>query len=281
MEASQLTQGPLDQAPQPAGARRVNPVSAFLAEAGHLAGFAAGALLALGGILRYAAEVLRQAGILIFGSAILVVGMQLVIGGECALFGSYFTRAYGANGYIGLVTSICGVREMVPYMFGYVFAAKVGCGLVAELGSMRISEELDAMESLGIDPMRFVVATRIAATWLCVPFLFFASLAVHTLANYLVVVVQIAEVSQGGWEGAHWFFQSPVDVLYSLTKVMAMATTIVVVGMYYGYRARGGPIGVGAATARSMVLNLVLIHMIGGTLTMLFWGFDPRYPVGG
>lgn len=259
----------------------VVPGAGAIREAGQLGAFSVAAVRALRGCLHYAAEVLRQTALLIFGTAIVLIGMQLVIGGECALFGSYFTRAYGANGYVGLVTAICGVREMAPYMFGYIFAAKVGCGLVAEIGSMRINEEIDAMAVMGIDPMRYIVATRLLAAWLFIPFVFGAGIAVHMLANYLVVVLQIQEVSQGGWEGAHWTFQTPIDIAYSMIKALVMGTAIVLVGMFYGYRARGGPSGVGAATARSMVVNLVLIHVIGGTLTMVFWGFNSNLPVGG
>ena len=76
-------------------------------------------------------------------------------------------------------------------------------------------------------------------------------------------------------------FQNPPDLLYSLIKSMSMATVIVLVGCYYGYNAGGGPVGVGTATAKSMVLNIVLVHLVGMIGTQLFWGANPRAPIGG
>ena len=92
---------------------------------------------------------------------------------------------------------------------------------------------------------------------------------------------QIGEVSSGGYSLVFSMFQNPPDLLYSVIKGMAMATVIVLVGCYYGYTASGGPVGVGTATAKSMVLNIVLVHLIGMLGTQLFWGANPRAPIGG
>src|SRR2546423_782302 len=78
-----------------------------------------------------------------------------------------------------------------------------------------------------------------------------------------------------------WMFQNPPDLLYSVIKGMVMATAIVLVGCYYGYNAGGGPVGVGTATAKSMVVNIVLVHLIGMLGTQVFWGANPRAPIGG
>jgi phospholipid/cholesterol/gamma-HCH transport system permease protein len=78
-----------------------------------------------------------------------------------------------------------------------------------------------------------------------------------------------------------WQYQNPVDFLYSLTKAIFMATAVVLVGCYYGYNASGGPVGVGQATAKSMVLNLVLVNLIGMLGTQIFWGTNVRAPIGG
>jgi phospholipid/cholesterol/gamma-HCH transport system permease protein len=250
-------------------------------EAGEMAAFAGRAVAEVPGSFRYFSEILRQAGILIVGSAAIIWFMEFIMGLECGIEAHYVLRGYGATIYSGVFTSWCGVREMGPYMWGYILAAKVGCGLVAEIGSMRINDEIDAMESLGLNPMRYLVATRLVAAWVTFPIIYLVGLAFHFLANYLVVVVQIGEVSQGGWEQVHWAFQNPTDILFSEVKIMLMGTAIVLVGMYYGYRAKGGPVGVGNATARSMILNLVLIHIIGSLGTMVFWGLSPNAPIGG
>jgi phospholipid/cholesterol/gamma-HCH transport system permease protein len=254
---------------------------AIVREAGDLAWFSVQAVLRSAGASRYFAEVLRQCAILVTGTTLIVVGLVMVIGGECGLFAVYLLRPLGAASFAGAGTAICGVREMWPYMFGYVFAAKVGCGFVAELGSMRISEEIDALESVGIDPMRYIVGTRLLAVWLTVPAMYVVAMVFGTIGSYLVVVVQLHGVSYGQWVSLHFATQSVTDNLFSLIKVMCFATTIALVGMYYGFRARNGPVGVGAATARSMVVNLILIHVIGALLTKLFWGDNARLTIGG
>jgi len=175
----------------------------------------------------------------------------------------------------------CDLRELIPYAFGYMMAAKVGTGIVAELGSMRISDEIDALEVMGISSMTFLCATRLLASWLVLPFVYLAGIGAGFLASYLAVVEQIGEVSSGGYGLIFWMFQNPPDLLFSLIKAMIMATAIVLVGCYYGYTAGGGPVGVGTATAKSMVLNIVLVHLIGMLGTQLFWGANPRAPIGG
>ena len=123
----------------------------------------------------------------------------------------------------------CDLRELVPYAFGYMMAAKVGTGIVAELGSMRISEEIDALEVMGFDSMLFLCATRLLAAWIVLPFMYIAAVGAGFFASYLAVVVQIGEVSQGGYSLIFWQFQNPPDLLFSAIKAMAMATVIVLV----------------------------------------------------
>ena len=272
------------QQPGPAsrlGRGLADPLRNSLAEAGNMARFFGRAFAEVPGVWRYSAEVMRQAGILIVGSAAVIWFMEFVMGAECATEANYVLRGYGATIYSGVFTAWCSNREMGPYMWGYIVSAKIGCGLVAEIGSMRINEELDAMEAQGLNPMRYVVATRLVAAWLTFPLIYLVGLTLHELADYIIIVQQIGEVSQGGWELIHWAFQDPMDLLYGQAKIMTMGTAIVLVAMYYGYHARGGPVGVGTATARSMILNLVLVHIIGSLGTMVFWGLNPRGPIGG
>jgi phospholipid/cholesterol/gamma-HCH transport system permease protein len=232
-------------------------------------------------VLRFFGEALRQAGILIVSSTLVIWGLVFIIGLQCGIEGAYFNRAVGAPAYAGVFAAWCDLRELVPYAFGYMMSAKVGTGIVAELGSMRISDEIDALEVMGIDSVTFLCATRLLAAWLVLPFMYIASVGAGFFASYLAVVEQIGEVSSGGFFLIFWMFQNPPDLLYSVIKGMAMATAIVLVGCYYGYHASGGPVGVGTATAKSMVLNIVLVHLIGMLGTQLFWGANPRAPIGG
>lgn len=263
------------------GAGFAGPVRNILTEAAEIGTFFGRTFRELGGVWRYSAEIIRQAGILVTGSAAIICFMLFMMGVVCGTEANYVLRGYGATVYSGVFTSYCAVREMIPYMWGYILSAKVGCGLCAEIGSMRIQDEIDAMESMGINPMRYVVATRLVAAWLVFPFIWILGTAVHFVGNYLVLILQIGEVSQGGWENVHWTFSTPIDFLYSFLKIFVTGTVIVMLGMFYGYKASGGPVGVGNATAKSMILNLILLHVFGAGMTMLFWGLEPNAPVGG
>ncbi len=232
-------------------------------------------------VFRYFGEALRQAGILIVSSTLVIWGLVFIIGLQCGIEGAYFDRSVGTPEYAGVFAAWCDLRELVPLCFGYMMAAKVGTGIVAEIGSMRISEEIDALEVMGISGVTFLCATRLVGMMLVLPFVYLCSIAAGYFASYLAVVQQIGDVSSGGYFLIFWQFQNPTDVLFSVIKAMAMAVLIVLVGCYYGYNARGGPVGVGTATAKSMVFNLVGVHLISMLGTQLFWGANPRAPIGG
>jgi phospholipid/cholesterol/gamma-HCH transport system permease protein len=232
-------------------------------------------------VLRFLGEVLRQAGILIVSSTLVIWGLVFIIGLQCGIEGAYLLRAQGAPQYSGVFSAWCDLRELVPLVFGYMMAAKVGTGIVAEIGSMRISEEIDALEVMGISGVTFLCATRLLASWLVLPFVYLSSIGWGFIASYLAVVQQVGGVSPGGYLLIFWEFQNPPDLLFSILKAMTMATVIVLVGCYYGYTARGGPVGVGTATAKSMVVNIVSVHIVGMLGTQIFWGANPRAPIGG
>jgi phospholipid/cholesterol/gamma-HCH transport system permease protein len=233
-------------------------------------------------VLRFFGETLRQAGILILYSTLVIWSLVFITGlGPCGIEAAYFNQSVGAPTYAGVFSAWCNLREVVPYAFGYMMAAKVGTGIVAELGAMRISEEIDALEVMGVNSMTFLCATRLLAAWIVLPFMYIGAVGVAFLASYIAIVHQIGYVSSGGYLLIFWQFQNAPDFLYSLIKGMFMATAIVLVACYYGYNASGGPVGVGKATAKSMVLNLVLVTLIGMLGTQVFWGANPRAPIGG
>jgi len=232
-------------------------------------------------VFRFFGEALRQAGILIISSTLVIWGLVFIIGLQCGIEGAYFTRAQGAPAYAGVFSAWCDLRELVPYAFGYMMSAKVGTGIVAELGSMRISDEIDALEVMGIDSVLFLCATKLLAAWMVLPFMYMAAIGAGFFASYLAVVQQVGEVSSGGFFLIFWMFQNPPDFVYSVIKAMTMATLIVLIGCYYGFHASGGPVGVGRATAKSMVVNIVGVHLVGMLGTQLFWGANPRAPIGG
>src|SRR5207248_2192509 len=198
---------------------------------GELSSFCADVLgrIVRGRVLKFFGETLRQAGILILSSGLVICGLVFIIGLECGIEGAYFTRAQGTPAYAGVFSAWCDLRELVPYAFGYMMAAKVGTGIVAELGSMRISDEIDALEVMGLDSMTFLCATRLLAAWMVLPLLYIASIGAGFFASYLAVVQQIGDVSSGGFFLIFWMFQNPPDLLYSVIKGMTMATVIVLV----------------------------------------------------
>jgi phospholipid/cholesterol/gamma-HCH transport system permease protein len=257
------------------------PVAGALGELGELSRFAGRTAVATPAATRYFAEVLRQAALLITGSAVVLLAMQFVIGMTCGLEGSYVLRGFGASSYVGAYTNLCGVRETAALMFGFMASAKIGCGLAAEIGAMRISEEIDALETLAIQPMAFLMATRLLAAWLTIPVFFVLGEVFTTLGAAFVVLVQIREVSPGAWAQVHWGYTTFYDLAVVGVKFWTIITTVVIVGMYFGWRAEGGPAGVGTAAARSMLVNLVASFAINSAITAIAWGVRPNLPIGG
>ena len=267
-----------DTTPPPTPAK-VDTARSTLHTVGEITKFSGGVLRELPQVRKFGTEVLHQAGILILSSGIIIWFMQFVIGTMCATEASYTLKQVGAPIYSGVFADYCGLREMSPYMWAYIWAAKVGCGLVAELGSMRIAEEVDAMEVMGIKSRVYLVGTRVLACWLAMPFLFIVGLGFSYLAMYLVVVKELGDVSSGGYLYTFWLFQNPYDLFAATFRVIVYGTIVTFVGCYFGYTASGGPVGVGKATARSMMWNMVLIHLAGIITVQFFWGLHPNAPI--
>ena len=158
-------------------------------------------------VFRFFGEALRQSGILIISSTLIIWALMFILGLECGIEGAYFTEAQGAPAYSGVFSAWCDLREITPYAFGYMMAAKVGTGIVAELGAMRISDEIDALEVMGIDSMTFLCGTRLLAAWLVLPFMYLAGIGAAFLASYIAVVQQVGAVSSGGYLLIFWQFQ--------------------------------------------------------------------------
>ena len=230
-------------------------------------------------VRRYVPEMFRQLGTLIISSALVLWMMMFIMGLECGIEAAYVLKQIGAPLYSGVFNAYCGLRECSVYMWGWILAAKVGCGYVAEIGSMRISEEIDAMEVMGVKSKSYLIGTRIAAAMIAFPFLWLTGLGMLYLGQYLMTVVNVGEVSPGGYFYIFWLYQSPYDLFASFTKVMVESVLICGIGLYYGYHAGGGPVGVGQATAKSMILNMVLISVIGALGTLFFWGIEVNAPI--
>ena len=222
-----------------------------LETSGDIAHFSLDALRAIPKLRLYPSEVFRQAAILVLSSGLIIWLMEFVIGLQCGIEANYTLKQVGAPLYSGIFTAWCGIREMAPYMWGYILAAKVGCGLVAEIGSMRISEEIDAMEVMGVRPMSTSSATRVVAAWIALP------VPLHRRPRRHVP----RRVAGGGRTARRgltrrlhfifWLFQNPLDFLFSMAKIMAMGTVIVFVGCYSATRpAVGRSVSAGTPPSR-------------------------------
>jgi phospholipid/cholesterol/gamma-HCH transport system permease protein len=172
----------------------------WLAATGEIGGFMGEVLRDVWGlrVFRFFGESLRQAGILIVGSTGVIWGLVFITGlGPCGIQAAYFNEAVGVPAAAGLFSALCNLREAVPLVFGYMLSAKVGTGIVAELGAMRISEEIDALEVMGVNSMTFLCATRLLAAWMVLPFMYIGAIGVAYLGSYIAIVDQVGYVSSG------------------------------------------------------------------------------------
>jgi phospholipid/cholesterol/gamma-HCH transport system permease protein len=229
---------------------------------------------------RYAPEVLRQAALIATGSMLVIVAIAFFAGGSCGLESSSLARAFGASSIAGGFSSWCTLREVSPFVFGYILAAKVGCGMVAELGAMRVDEEIDAIEAIGVRSLAWLVGTRVLACAAILPIAYLIALASAEAAAYVMSVFRFGDVSTGTWQLFFFNFQDSWDLVFSLVKGLVISAFVVAVSVYFGYNVRGGPAEVGLATARAMAVNVVGITVISAIGTLIFWGANPRLPLG-
>ena len=232
-------------------------------------------------VRKYAAEALRQAALVVTGSTLVILAIAFFAGGSCGLESSSLAEAFGAAPLSGGFAAWCTLREVVPFVFGYIVAAKVGCGMVAELAAMRAAEEVDALDAMGIRSLAYLAGTRFIGCALVLPFAYLLAIAASYAAAELESVGRYADVSVGTWRLFFLTFQDSSDLLYSLCKGLTISAFVVVVALYqgYGFRSRG-PVDVGVATARSMAINIVGVTLISMAGTLIVWGANPRIPLG-
>jgi phospholipid/cholesterol/gamma-HCH transport system permease protein len=252
--------------------------SSLIEDLGGIATFSYGVIKSIPDVRHYGSEVLRQAGIIILKSTFIIWFMMCMLAAEIALEAHYLLAQLGAGGYTAVFSST-GDYTVAPEMWGWILAAKVGCGLVAELGSMRISEEIDALEVMGIDSRAYLVTTRVLAMIIVTPFMFVTGTGLMYILGYYLNVHVFHSVSAGGYLSVFWAFTTQQDLSLSLIQGAIMGILIILVACYYGYNASGGPVGVGKATAKSMVINLVIVSVLGAVFQQLFFGALSRAPI--
>ncbi len=240
-------------------------------------------------IRRYRKEYLRLIGEVTFGSRILAIVastvvvaalLSAVVGVQLALEGYQALDIIGLGPLAGYLSAFANTRELTPLLTAFGLAAQMGCRFTSELGAMRVTDEIDALEVMSVPSLAYLVTTRImAALTVAIP-LYLAALAGSYLATQITVV---AVGHQGAGTYQHYFheFLTGRDILLSVLKVVIFAILITSIHCYYGYNAGGGPEGVGKAAGRAIRASVVSIAFSDMLMTILFWGTSSGIKVSG
>jgi phospholipid/cholesterol/gamma-HCH transport system permease protein len=212
-------------------------------------------------------------GALIIGGGMFFVVMSISFftGTEVGLEGFTGLSEIGAQAFTGVISSLANTREITPLVAGVALAAQVGAGFTAQLGAMRISEEIDALEVMGVNSVVYLVATRVWAAIITMIPLYLAALFASYLATELIVT-KFFGLATGTYQHYFQLFLPPIDILYSFLKAMVFAVAVTFIHCYYGYNARGGPAGVGVAAGRAIRLSIIVIVLLNLFLSMILFG---------
>ncbi|BCO39288.1 putative YrbE family protein [Mycobacterium paraintracellulare] len=234
---------------------------------------------------QYRKETLARMNSLAWGRGSLVVDGGLIsvliilgiaIGVSIAIEAFAILNLLGFGALSGIIGGLWNVREMSPLIAGIAFAAQTGTRMTAELGSMRIAEEIDAIEAMGLRPIPYVVGTRLVGGMLIViPGILFTLLVSFSVSNAMIK----GAYNQPGGTYDHYFVQflSPTDLAYSTLKAIIFCAAVTIIHCYYGYFASGGPVGVGLASGRAVRVSLVAIMVLDFMLTVALWGLEPTF----
>ena len=257
---------------------------------GHMLVFFIRAVAAVPIVLRhYRTEFGRLLSDIAWGNGSLVVGggtagvavvLGMTVGAIVGIEGYNFLNLLGLGPATGIISSLVNTRELAPIAASLAFATQGGCRFTAQLGSMRIAEEIDALDSLAIRPIPYLVTTRLMASVVAVIPLYVLCLAVSYLTTQLVV-----ELISGGSTGAyqHYFtlMLSGTDILYSLLKAVVFVWIASTIQCYYGFYASGGPEGVGIAAGHAMRAAITVVIVVNMLMTMALWSVDAGARFGG
>ena len=222
------------------------------------------------------------AGAIIVGGGMVFVifSMSFFTGTEVGLQGFKGLQQIGAQAFTGLIGSFANTREVTPLIAGVAFAAQVGAGFTAELGAMRISDEIDALEVMSVPSFIYLVCTRVIAALICIIPLYLFSLYASFFATE-IVTTKFFGLSPGVYHHYFRLYLPAIDIVYSLAKACIFAVVVSLIHCYYGYNATGGPAGVGVAVGRAIRLSIVAVVLINLVLSLIFWGGGNTVKVAG
>jgi phospholipid/cholesterol/gamma-HCH transport system permease protein len=248
------------------------------------------ALVSTGDALRrYPGEVLRLIAVMGLGSgALAVIGGTVVIigfltlstGALIAVQGYNTLSNVGIEALTGFLSAFLNVRFIAPATAGVALAATIGAGATAQLGAMRINEEIDALEVMGIRAITYLVSTRIVAGVVVVIPLYTVAMLMSFLATRFGTTIIYGQ-SRGVYD--HYFstFLRPTDLLWSFVAALCMAATVMVVHTYYGFTASGGPAGVGEAVGRAVRTSVTTTVFVLLTITLSVYGQSGNFNLSG
>ncbi len=224
-------------------------------------------------IMSILAEVAFGSGALsmIAGTVGVIAFLSFFAGTEVGLQGYASLSQIGVSKFTAFISAYFNTREVAPLVSAIALAATVGCGYTARLGSMRISEEIDALEVMGIPSLPFLVTTRMIAAFLAVIPLYIVALFASYLSPRLITVYIFGQ-SAGTYDHYFTVFLPPQDVVYSFLKLIVLAVLIILIHCYYGYSASGGPAGVGMAVGRAIRSSIVTVVVADFFLSFAIWG---------
>jgi phospholipid/cholesterol/gamma-HCH transport system permease protein len=227
----------------------------------------------LGTLLALISDITVGAGALIVGGGMVFVifSMSFFTGTEVGLQGFKGLQQIGAESFTGLVGSFANTREVTPLIAGVAFAAQVGAGFTAELGAMRISDEIDALEVMSVPTFTYLVCTRVVAAVAAILPLYLISLYASFFATKLVST-QFFGLSPGIYDHYFSLYLPPIDIFYSVVKACLFAVVVALIHCYYGFYASGGPAGVGVAVGKAIRLSIVAVVILNLLLSLLMYG---------
>jgi phospholipid/cholesterol/gamma-HCH transport system permease protein len=258
----------------------------FLDSVGHVAWFVVTSLGSIGHALRfYRKETLRLVAEIGMGTgAMAVIGGTAAIVGFVSLSGSSLVAIQGfaslgnigVEAFTGFFAAMINVRSAAPLVAGVALAAVVGAGATAELGAMRISEEIDALEVMGIKSISYLVSTRIMAGFVVIIPLYAMAMILSFLSGQVTTTLFYGQ-STGTYEHYFQTFLRPEDVFWSFMDAIIISVIVMINHCYYGYFASGGPVGVGEAVGRAMRASLVAVAMVVLLVALALYGVDPNF----
>ncbi|MDT5012865.1 MAG: phospholipid/cholesterol/gamma-HCH transport system permease protein [Mycobacterium sp.] len=233
-------------------------------------------------IIRLIAEISMGAGTLaMIGGTVVIVGfLTLAAGGTLAVQGYSSLGNIGIEALTGFLAAFINVRIAAPVVAGIGLAATFGAGVTAQLGAMRINEEIDALESMGIRSIEYLVSTRLVAGMIAVAPLYSIAVILSFLASKFTTVVLFGQ-SSGLYN--HYFstFLNPIDLLWSFLQALLMALAILLVHTYFGYFATGGPSGVGAAVGGAVRASLITVVTVTLLVSLAIYGANGNFNLSG